>query len=102
MNRIGIFSFAKFQAVLFSLVGLLAGIIYSFGGLIIDALVSLNLITTEETPGLSYGSILAFFALIGMPLIFGVVGFFAGILEAILYNKVVKWFSIFKMDFDHN
>jgi len=33
-----VFSFAKFQAVLVALVGLLAGILYSFGGLIIDAL----------------------------------------------------------------
>ncbi|WP_297794353.1 hypothetical protein [uncultured Eudoraea sp.] len=102
MNSIGIFSFAKFQAFLFSLIGLLAGILYSFGGLIIDTLVSLNWITSEETDGLSFGTMLAFIALIGMPLIFGIVGFFAGILEAFLYNTVVKWFPIFKMDFDHN
>lgn len=102
MNRIGIFSFAKFQAFLFSLVGLLAGIIYSFGGLVIDTLVSLGLMTSDETAGLSYGTILAFLALIGMPLIFGIVGFLAGIVEAFLYNKVVKWFRIFKTDFDHN
>lgn len=102
MNSIGIFSFAKFQAFLFSLVGLLAGILYSFGGLIIDTMVSLNLMTSEETAGLGYGTILAFMALIGMPLIFGIIGLLAGILEAFLYNTVVKWFSIFKMDFEHN
>lgn len=75
LNRIRVFSFAKFQAVLMALVGLLAGTMYSFGGLIIDALVSFGLITSEETPGLSYGTVLAYGAIIVMPLLFAATGF---------------------------
>lgn len=56
------------------LIGVFLGILYSFGGLILDALVSLELITSDETPGLSYGTVLAFGALIGMPIIFGLIG----------------------------
>ncbi|MCF7560137.1 DUF3566 domain-containing protein [Sabulilitoribacter multivorans] len=101
IKRIGVFSFAKFQTLLGGLIGLVLGILYSFGGLIIDMLVSWDILsaTTMETPGLSYGTILAFGALIGMPAIFAVAGFFLGILEAILYNLFARWFGGVKIDF---
>lgn len=92
LNRISIFSFAKFQAFLMALVGLLVGILYSFGGLLIDSLVSLDLITSNETPGLSDGTVLAFGALVGMPIIFAIVGFLTGIIEAVFYNLFIKLF----------
>ncbi len=101
LQRIRIFTFAKFQAVLMAFVGLLAGILYSFGGLIIDILVSNGWITSSETPGLSYGTLLAFGALIGMPIIFASAGFLAGIVEAILYNLFAKWFGGLKINFEH-
>ena len=84
---------AKLQTVVFGLLGLLAGILYSFGGLLIDTLVTIGWITSSETPGLSYGTILAFGALLGMPIIFAVVGFVVGIIGAILYNIFAKWFG---------
>jgi hypothetical protein len=99
MTKIKILSFAKFQAVLGALIGLLAGILYSFGGLVIDILVSLGWITSTETPGLSYGTVLAFGALIWMPAIFTAIGFFLGIIEAILYNLFAKWIRM-KLDFE--
>jgi len=60
IQKLNIFTLAKFQAILASIVGLLCGIIYSFGGLVIDFLVSMEMITSTETPGLSYGTFLAF------------------------------------------
>ena len=93
IRRLDLWSFAKFQAVLGGLLVFLCGILYSFGGLIIDTLVSMDWITTSETPGLSIGTLMAFGALIGMPLIGLVVGFFTGILEALLYNALAKWFG---------
>jgi len=99
IKKLNIFSFTRFQAVLGALLGLLAGIIYSFGGLIIDTLVTLGWVVTTETPGLSYGSVLAFGALIGMPLIGLVAGLVAGFISAILYNLYAKWFGGMKIDF---
>jgi len=99
-KKIKVFAFAKFQAVLMALLGLLAGMIYSFGGLIIDVSVSLDWMTHSSTPGLSYGTILAFGALLGMPLIFAVVGFIGGILEAILFNLFAKWLSKISLNFE--
>jgi hypothetical protein len=99
IDNINPLSFATFQAVLFALLGLLAGVIYSFGGLAIDSLVTLGWMTTTETPGLSYGTVLAFGALIGMPLIGLMAGLITGFIEAILFNIVAKWFGGIKIDF---
>ena len=92
-NKLNILSFAWLQAVLLGLVGGLCGILYSFGGLIIDSLVSLGWVTTAETPGLSYGTILAFGALIGMPIIFALLGYLLGLMEAFLYNLIGGFFG---------
>jgi hypothetical protein len=102
IQRIKIYAFAKFQAFLFGLVGIVFGILYSFGSLIIDLLVSIGLVTNSETLGLSYGTILAFGALIGMPIIFITIGFLSGIVEAILYNLFTKWFSGLTINFIQN
>jgi hypothetical protein len=100
-KKIKVLKFAIFQLYIGALIGLLAGIIYSFGGLIIDTLVSLGLVYTSETPGLSYGTILAFGALIGMPLIFAIFGFVLGIIGAIMYNLTARWFGGIYLDFRH-
>jgi len=99
LHRIKIFAFAKFQAFLMGLVGIVCGILYSFGGLIIDILVSIEWVSSSETPGLSFGTILAFGALIGMPVLFATIGFLLGIIEAILYNLFTKWFSGLNVNF---
>jgi hypothetical protein len=101
IKKLNVLSFAKFLAVLGALIGLLAGILYSFGGLIVDALVSIGWVSTTETPGLSYGSVLAFGALIGMPVIFAVFGFILGIVGALLYNLFVgRWFGGVELEFE--
>jgi hypothetical protein len=93
IKKLQVISFAKFQATLGALVGLLAGSIYSFGGLFIDILVTLNWVVTSETPGLSYGTVLAFGALIGMPLIGVIAGFILGFISSLLYNIFAKRFG---------
>jgi len=92
-NKLNILAFAKFQAIFFGLIGLLLGILYFFGGLILDVSVSMNWLQSEETTGLSYGTFLAFGALILMPLIGVLIGFFTGIIEALLYTIWTQWMS---------
>ena len=95
IRKLHIFPFALFQGTLAGLIGVVCGILYAFGGFIIDAGVSLGWLSAEAmgTPGLSYGTILALGALIGMPLIFAAVGFVAGIVEALLFNLLSRWFG---------
>jgi len=92
-RTIGPFSLAKFQAVLFALLGLLAGLLYAFGGLIFDVLVSGGWMTSLSTTGVGGGTALAFLAIIGMPLLGGACGFVVGIVEAALYNVSLRWWG---------
>jgi hypothetical protein len=57
-----------------AVVGLVCGVVYSVGGFFYDL----------ATIGLNFGTLLAFGALVGMPLIFGVVGLVLGALAALL------------------
>lgn len=92
-KKIKVFRYAIFQAIIMAFAGLVAGLIYSVGGFFIDALVSMGWITSTETPGLSYGTVLAFGAIIGMPLYFALFGFIAGIVGAFLYNLFLPKFA---------
>ena len=92
LKKIRIFSLAKLQGILFSYVGLLCGILYSFGGFIYDL---------ATTGSLNLGTALAFFALIGMPLIFASFGFIVGIILAVLYNLFSRLFGEANLDLTH-
>lgn len=81
----------RLHTVAFGFLGFVAGCIYSFGGLAIDTFVTLGWITSAETPGLSYGTVLAFGALVGMPVLFAAFGCVSGILVGLLYNTAT-WF----------
>ena len=86
------FFHVKWCTIIFGTIGLILGIIYSFGGLLIDILVTLDIIISTETPGLSYGSILAFGALIVMPILFVIIGFFVGGVGVVPYNIIANFF----------
>ncbi|MFH1763627.1 MAG: hypothetical protein ABIF09_05475 [Gemmatimonadota bacterium] len=90
LKRLGVLFSAKLQATLMAFIGLIAGILYAFGGAIYELF----------TGSLNSGTALAFFALIGMPLIFAAFGFMAGAVGAFLYNQLAKWVGGLEMDFD--
>ena len=92
LKKIRIFSLAKLQGILFSYVGLLCGIFYSFGGFIYDL---------ATTGSLNLGTALAFFALIGMPLIFASFGFIVGLILAVFYNLFSRLFGGADIDLAH-
>lgn len=94
-RKVGIVPTAGLVGAGMASLGLLAGVAYSFGGAVFDLLVSLGWVSSPSsgawsTPGLGRGTALAFLALIGMPLIFGVVGLVAGAVGAVLYNGVTR------------
>ena len=88
LKKIGVLFLAKLQAIIMAVAGLIAGILYSFGGFIYDVF----------TIGINGGTALAFLALIGMPILFAMVGFIAGAIGAVLYNLVAQWFGGIEMD----
>jgi hypothetical protein len=90
LRRLGILFSAKLQAIVMAIAGLIAGILYAFGGFIYELF----------TGTLNSGTVLAFGALIGMPVIFAAFGFVAGALGAFLYNVFARWFGGIAMDFE--
>ena len=99
INRLNIISYATFQATIVAGLGLVLGVVYTFGGLILDILVTLDWVPPTETPGLSLGTLLAFGGVVGMPLVFMAAGFVLGIIQALLYNLFAKWFGGLSLKF---
>jgi len=102
-KKLNILKYAKFQALICAMVGLLFGIFYSFGGLIVDTLVTLELsdpIIWDNTPGLSYGTLLAFMALFIMTLFTAGIGFISALVGGYLFNKLNYPFKNIDMDFE--
>lgn len=102
INHLGILTFAKFQGVMGLLIGFLLGVMYSFGGLILDTLVTFGWLNSIQTIGLSIGTILAFGAILGMPIIFSILGFLLGLIEAYLFNLVAHLFGGMNLKFKVN
>lgn len=102
IKKLGIFSVAKLQAVIMGSTGLAAGVLYSFGGLVIDTLVTIGWISPERasTSGLGLGTVLAFGALIGMPLIFAGLGVVLGVFGAVIYNGLARWHGGIDIDIE--
>ena len=90
LKRIGVLFSAKLQAILMAFIGLIAGILYAFGGAIYELF----------TRTLNSGTALAFLALIGMPISFALFGFVAGAIGAFLYNLAAKRFGGIEMDLE--
>lgn len=82
-KKVKVFSYAKFQAIILGIVGILFGLGYSIGGTIIDL----------QTIGLNRGTALAYMAIPLMPLYFAIFGFISGLVGAVLYNVVAKFFK---------
>lgn len=91
LKKIGVLFLAKMQGTIFAFVGLVAGILYSFGGAIYDVV---------TTGSVNAGTALAFLALIGMPILFAITGFIVGAIEALIYNFVAGRFGGIELDFE--
>lgn len=98
-TKLNLFAFAKFQSLVAALIGLIFGFIYAVGGLFYDLSISLQLISSAQSPGLSVGTLLALLATMGMPLIFAFFGFLLGISQAWLFNKLNKYIKLPRFNF---
>lgn len=90
LKRIGVLFSAILTGIMMTFVGLLAGILYAFGGFFLELV----------TGTLNSGTALAFGALIGMPVIFGLFGLMAGAVGAVLYNLTATRFGGVEADFE--
>jgi hypothetical protein len=88
-QHIRMFFSPRLLSIFMGVIGLSLGVLYSFGGALIDVLVTLGWIASSETPGLSYGTVLAFGAIIVMPSSLALLGFMAGSITGCL-RKLIR------------
>jgi|WetSurMetagenome_2_1015567.scaffolds.fasta_scaffold164021_2 hypothetical protein len=88
LKRIDILSFAKFQTILMALIGVLAGVMIAFFGFIFQAFAG-RFIEGGETFA-SFGMGLGLAALVILPLVYAVIGFFVGVIGGALFNLVCR------------
>lgn len=91
LRRVGAIFLAKLFAIVMAAFGLVAGVIYSFGGAAYDIL---------TTGSANVGTALAFLALVGMPAMFASAGFVIGVVGAPIYGRAARWFGGIEMDIE--
>lgn len=90
INKFGILSVAKIQAVMMLVMSLLISIPY---GLIFMAFGGMMMGATREGAGIAAGGstiVIGLVIMIGLPIFYGVMGFVFGAIGALLYNLFAK------------
>lgn len=81
ITRLGVLSVAKIQGAIAAVFGLIIGVIY---GLIIMLFGAALMSQSKEAGGGSI--IIGILAMIGIPIFYGIIGFIAGAISALIYN----------------
>jgi len=89
LKKLGVLSVAKISAVSTAIFGLIAGIFIALLGTAIGALAG--------SAGVGAG--MGVFAIIALPIIYGVLGFISGAVGAFLYNIIAGWIGGVEMNF---
>lgn len=97
IKRFGVFSVACISAILYSATGLIFGFLYAFTFSIAFAVA--GTMSTEFTGFGALGiGVIWILAIIGIPIIYGILGFVFGIIGSALYNVFSKWIGGIKVE----
>jgi hypothetical protein len=98
LRHIAVVQFALVAAVLYALIGVLIGLAW---WLIISPIMMAGIKTSGiTTPGIAAMTGIGFFAILVFPIMYGVIGFIAGLLYAALYNLAARWTGGFELTLD--
>jgi len=87
LKGVGVFSAAKIFGLLYTAMGFLIGLIFSLVALVGAAAGGL-----QNGPGrAAFGMLFGVGAVVAFPLLYGVIGFVAGLISAGLYNVLAKF-----------
>jgi len=90
IRRVGVLSIAKISAIIAAVVGLLLGILIFLGSLAGGGAAAESMAGTNE-PGMAWLSGLGIFAIIVLPILYGIVGFIGGAIQGFVYNIAAKF-----------
>ncbi len=90
LKKIHVLSMAKIYSISMALIGLIFGIFFALISLVAGPL---------ATQSMMFGSF-GFGFIIILPIFYGALGFFAGLLTAFIYNLIAKSFGGLEVEFD--
>jgi hypothetical protein len=88
LKRVGVLSLAKIETIIAAIFGLLLGIFYG--------IFSSFLNSTASTTNNSF--VFGWWGVIIFPVLYGLIGFIAGAIGALLYNLISKWVGGVELD----
>ncbi len=98
LRHIAVVQFALVAAVLYGLIGILIGLVW---WLVLSPIMMAGVKSSGvSAPGVAAMSGLGFFAIIFFPIMYGIIGFIAGLLYAALYNLAARWTGGFELTLD--
>ncbi len=95
LKRIGPWSCAKVSMVLYAVMGLLIGLVFSFVGLVAGSLGN-----ASDLPAGAMAALFGVGAVIILPIFYGVIGFISGAIAAWVYNLVAQFVGGVELDFE--
>lgn len=93
LKKLGVWSLAKFQAVIMAMMGLVIGVIFAVMSLLLPQAAG----GTENVIGIGG---LGMWVIIAMPIIYGVIGLVGGAIGALLFNLTTKIVGGLEMEFE--
>jgi len=101
VNKMGVLSVAKIQAVIGLVVGLIIGVIYA-AIILIYTLVGASLVGNDARLAVGGGGIVfAIIALIGFPIMYTIIGFVGGAIGALVYNVCARMLGGIEMEVEN-
>ncbi|MFH2036946.1 MAG: DUF3566 domain-containing protein [Candidatus Zixiibacteriota bacterium] len=91
LKKVGVLSAGKISAIMYVIFGLIVGAFFSVFSLFAAAF-------TDS--GSEFGFIFGIGAIILFPIIYGIIGFFAGIITAFIYNAIAKAIGGLEVEFE--
>ncbi len=86
IKKINVVSSGKMVGMMYSLLGLLFGAIFS-----LMVILGVDPSQAARTPGTELGVYTGAFSVIAFPILFGIAGFIAGLLGAVFFNLAARW-----------
>jgi hypothetical protein len=101
IRRFGIFSVAKMQSLVMFVIGLIVGVLYGLIFMLVGASLSAFGARGEVSPASGVPSIVVgVFLMIGVPIIYAVLGFIGGAIGALVYNLAAGMIGGIKFDLE--
>ena len=101
INKMGVLSVAKIQAVIGLVVGLIVGVIYALL-ILVYTFLGASFVSSDARMAVGgSGVVFAVIALIGFPILYTIVGFIGGAIGALVYNLCARMLGGIEMEVEN-